>query len=380
MNINGIENINQTLSTHYLIYKITNNINGKYYIGQHQTNDPYDDYMGSGKILNYAKNKYGLSAFSKNILFDFDNFDEMKNKKKELVQLSNCYPYDQMSYNLKEGGNNGILSESSKEKGRQTRIKNGTWPSGKNNPMYGKDWRENKTTKEILEHNKKISNSLIGNTFIKDLKQNNPERYKLWLLHLSESKIGKYCGKNHPMYGKNPLANMTPEAFAERSRKISIKNKLIAANRTDEEKDKIINKRKKTLANKSQEAKQIEHENRSKATSGKNNGMYGKSINDFLTPEQIKQRSIKLSINNGMHGHSVTDFMSPEKAQQWKNNVANIWKNLSEEKKNLCKNKRKIAMTGKKWYHTKDNSYEKMFNQNDIIPDNFIKGRLPKTP
>jgi hypothetical protein len=29
----GLENINESLSTHYLIYKITNNTNGKYYIG-----------------------------------------------------------------------------------------------------------------------------------------------------------------------------------------------------------------------------------------------------------------------------------------------------------------------------------------------------------
>lgn len=34
MNIlSGLENVNETLLTHYLIYKITNNINGKYYIG-----------------------------------------------------------------------------------------------------------------------------------------------------------------------------------------------------------------------------------------------------------------------------------------------------------------------------------------------------------
>ena len=31
--LDGIENINESLSTHYLIYRITNDINGKYYIG-----------------------------------------------------------------------------------------------------------------------------------------------------------------------------------------------------------------------------------------------------------------------------------------------------------------------------------------------------------
>lgn len=31
--LSGLHNVNENLSTHYLIYKIVNNINGKYYIG-----------------------------------------------------------------------------------------------------------------------------------------------------------------------------------------------------------------------------------------------------------------------------------------------------------------------------------------------------------
>lgn len=72
--------------------------------------------MGSGKYLLNAITKEGLNNFVKTILFDFNNFDEMNNKEKELVSLSACYPNDLLSYNLKEGGSNGKLSKYSLDK------------------------------------------------------------------------------------------------------------------------------------------------------------------------------------------------------------------------------------------------------------------------
>lgn len=57
----------------YYIYKITNILNGKTYIGQRQcpfNKTPWTDvsYMGKGKLILLAENKYGIENFTKDIL------------------------------------------------------------------------------------------------------------------------------------------------------------------------------------------------------------------------------------------------------------------------------------------------------------------------
>ena len=85
----------------YLIYKITNKVNGKIYIGAHKTNDKNDGYMGSGKIIKKAINKYGIDKFTKDIIYEASSSKEMYLKEKELVELG------KHSYNLKKGGQGG---------------------------------------------------------------------------------------------------------------------------------------------------------------------------------------------------------------------------------------------------------------------------------
>ena len=86
----------------YTVYKITNKINSKFYIGMHQTKKLDDGYMGSGKRLKLAFEKYGIENFSKKIIFIFDNEVDMRNKEKELVVIS------EESYNLCDGGKGGF--------------------------------------------------------------------------------------------------------------------------------------------------------------------------------------------------------------------------------------------------------------------------------
>lgn len=89
----------------YYLYKITNWYNGKIYVGYHQTENLNDGYFGSGTYLKRAIKKYGLEYFSKDILQFFDSPEEMKNAESVLVNEE--FIQDQMTYNIKLGGEGG---------------------------------------------------------------------------------------------------------------------------------------------------------------------------------------------------------------------------------------------------------------------------------
>ena len=92
-------------STYHVIYKTTNNLNNKIYVGYHSTDNLSDDYLGSGKILNEAINKYGIQNFSKEILYVFPTKEEALEKEKEIVNMEFLQRKD--VYNLKIGGEGG---------------------------------------------------------------------------------------------------------------------------------------------------------------------------------------------------------------------------------------------------------------------------------
>lgn len=89
----------------YTVYKITNTINNKIYIGVHQTVDVDDNYMSSSKIVSAAITKYGTECFIKEILYYCDTPEDMYLKEAELVNAAFVGRDD--TYNIKEGGVGG---------------------------------------------------------------------------------------------------------------------------------------------------------------------------------------------------------------------------------------------------------------------------------
>ena len=181
----------------YYIYRITNKVNGKTYIGQHKYRKLNDNYMGSGKLLKLAKKKYGIENFTKTILeFDIPNV-ELANDWEQMYILFERAK-GKAEYNIANGGGGTIgvtgywcgkhltdetklkLSEAHKGKclseehrrklsevwkGRhhtdESKKKMSDLRKGENNPMFGKTpWNKGKKMSDDFRN--KISEVVSG--------------------------------------------------------------------------------------------------------------------------------------------------------------------------------------------------------------------------
>lgn len=179
----------------YYVYQITNLVNAKIYVGVHKSKSLNDGYMGSGKIIKNAIEKYGISNFKKDILEFFETSEAMYAKEKEIVTDEFLLRED--TYNLRRGGTGGfdyiistnnhisvhnkgkIQSREQIEKRINTtkrRYESGDLDHIKNasrhrmlinNPMASEIARKavseaNTGVAKSEEHKKNISNSMIG--------------------------------------------------------------------------------------------------------------------------------------------------------------------------------------------------------------------------
>lgn len=88
-----------------LIYKITNNLNGKIYIGLYTKSlTSFKNYWGSGVIISKAIKKYGKLNFSKIILEDnIQIVESLFEKEKYYISKYNS-THPSIGYNISEGG------------------------------------------------------------------------------------------------------------------------------------------------------------------------------------------------------------------------------------------------------------------------------------
>lgn len=89
----------------HLIYKTTNNLNGRFYIGMHSTSNEDDGYLGSGRRIKAEVKKYGRENFTREILFREDTREELEDREAQVVNEELLA--DPLCLNLKNGGSGG---------------------------------------------------------------------------------------------------------------------------------------------------------------------------------------------------------------------------------------------------------------------------------
>ena len=86
------------------VYIITNNVNGKVYIGKDEASNP--SYYGSGKLIKRAINLYGKSSFTKKVLEEVETREELC--RREVYWIAHyCSTDREVGYNITNGGDGG---------------------------------------------------------------------------------------------------------------------------------------------------------------------------------------------------------------------------------------------------------------------------------
>ncbi|UOK16814.1 putative homing endonuclease [Vibrio phage phiKT1024] len=186
---------------YYTVYKITNKLNNKIYIGVHKTNNLDDGYMGSGKHLKRSLEKYGIENFEKEILHIFDNQEDMFSRESELVNEEFVARDD--TYNLKEGGSGGWDYVNDNYINTQNRDYKKKYLDVKDKLLKASNDFWKNSPDEVIENVKSKRVRTLRERYGDDaFKTFEGKRHTQDTLNkMSKAKKGKYKGRLNPAYG-----------------------------------------------------------------------------------------------------------------------------------------------------------------------------------
>lgn len=133
------------------IYKITNLINGKIYIGKDTVSDK--NYYGSGLLIKRAINKHGIENFKKEILEECNNNDELCIREKYWIEKYNS-TNSQIGYNISKGGDGGDTISNNPNK-EVIRLKI-------SNVRKGKKYEDLFPVERVIQYKERLSNKSRG--------------------------------------------------------------------------------------------------------------------------------------------------------------------------------------------------------------------------
>ena len=200
-----------------VVYKITNNISGKSYVGQTKRDVKVrfrEHSRCKTTILGKAIHSYGIENFSIEIIEKAETRQELDEKEIYYIKLLNTIKPN--GYNQCKGGegvSGMVWTQEMREHARETHVgKN----CGKDNPMYGKcgelnpfyGKKHSEKTKRMLSEKAKENYSGANNPMYG--RKHTEEALK----KMSENRKGKHCGKEHSLYGKH-LSDETKEKLSK---------------------------------------------------------------------------------------------------------------------------------------------------------------------
>lgn len=215
-----------------IVYKATNKINGKVYIGitthslEHRKKIHIRDSKRIDTYFYRTIRKYGKDNFTWEVIDRAESKEELSELEKYYIKLYDSFDNKEKGYNTTSGGyDSWELTEEEERHNRSERVK------GKNNPMYGIE-SPMKGKKFTKEHKEKISKALKGSYRPHVIGGNNPSAKQVINLDTGEifetlSEASKKYNISRQMIGK--VCNGHNET-AKGYRRAFIENDLIKSN------------------------------------------------------------------------------------------------------------------------------------------------------
>jgi group I intron endonuclease len=170
------------MKKYFYIYKTTNMINNKFYIGVHSSFKLHDtSYLGSGVQLKRAIKKYGRENFKNEIIEYFSTFEEALEAEKiivnvDLVKLPECY-----NLTLGGRGSNGETPITPEQLKRMSSPLSAEVKEKISKTLMGKSYLTEEGREKIIE-------TLKGNKHAAGMTYNHTQEAKD---AISQSRIGK---------------------------------------------------------------------------------------------------------------------------------------------------------------------------------------------
>ena len=240
------------IDDYYIIYKTTNLVNGKIYIGRHiiHNNKLDDGYLGSGDVFIRAVKKYGVENFRREEI-EFCTEETVENKEEFWIDyFDSRNPI--IGYNVDKGGYWGGQQRSSEE--------------------TEKEWRRklsiaNKGRKHTEETKRKQSEWMLENCPVRGT--HHSEEHKAYLREINSGEKNGFYGKQHTEEKKQYWSE------TRKGTNVGEKNGFYGKHHSNETKRILSEKRKNKTASLETRRKQSERQ-KGKHT-GKDNSMYGRT-------------------------------------------------------------------------------------------------------